>query len=293
MSNKRERRVVSYSELDALKQCPLKAHLQYTERWTSSEPSKALDMGKVFHNALENHYNKLKDEAEGKPADIGLTPEDAFLEAEENIMNPEWLETVRWMWEGYHEFYGSDPNWTVHEVESKEQLWLPTRTGRKSEIDVKTKIDLLVTAHDAGGGLWLVDHKTCKDLPKQKDLDFDDQFGLYVWMYRKKGIPVRGVIHNAVRTYKLKRDPQPLEERFKRTYTVRTDTELDNIARETYEWFSTQHKPVDGELPRRSTNPDTCGWRCSYTEACLMSRKGGDLHELLEDMGCTQDFTRH
>ena len=286
-----EGRIVSWSELDALKQCPLKHHLAYEERWTGPETSKALAIGSLFHKVMEAFYSERKYEQEDTPPGewLGETPHEIIAKYDGN---PEYAETVAWMFEGYVENYGDDKLWRVLGIEKQLMVPLPNRAGRKSKITLKGKVDLLIKDNSAGGGLWVVDHKTFSRPYQDKDLEFDDQFGLYIWGLRREGTNVRGVIHNGVRTSKLKREMTP-EERFKRTYTVRTDVELENIAREAYEWF--QKKPEHGPdgLPRRSTNSDTCGWRCSFTEACLMSRKGGDIRELLEDSGCVQDFTRH
>jgi hypothetical protein len=43
---------VSYSELDAIRQCRLKAHLAYKERWQPETISAALTRGKLFHAVM-------------------------------------------------------------------------------------------------------------------------------------------------------------------------------------------------------------------------------------------------
>jgi RecB family exonuclease len=273
-------RVVSYSEYDALRQCPLKHHLAYNERWTSPAVGKALQIGGLFHKILEAHY-KRKSRAKALTRAALLK-----ILAATPTTEDEYKETALWMYEGYVECYGADPQWEILGVEK--ELRVPLADG----LVLKGKVDLLIKDNSAGGGLWIPDHKTCSTLPKEKDLDFDDQFGLYVWGMRQEGVDIRGVIHNACRTGKLKRE-MTLEERFKRTYTARTQKELDTIARECAETFQRGLLPWPG-LPPRATDPDRCGWRCGFTEACLMSRKGGgDIRELLTDMGCAQDFTRH
>ena len=39
---------VSYSELDAIRQCRLKSYLSYHERWQPEKPSVALQRGGLF-----------------------------------------------------------------------------------------------------------------------------------------------------------------------------------------------------------------------------------------------------
>jgi hypothetical protein len=280
-------RVVSYSELDAIRQCGLKAYLAYGERWKPPTTGPALARGSLFHKVMEAHYTS------------GWTARsknvDAVLGTAE--LSDEEIALVRWVYEGYVECYGMDKDWEVLEVEHKVEDWLPMPSGKRSTFRLKGTIDLLVRDHSAGDGLWIVDHKTCKNLPKGKEIDFDDQMGLYVYLLRHKGIDVRGIIYNACRTDKLKRE-MTMDERFDRILTVRTDRELEIIAAEALTTFrdyytGLQRGSREGVMPPRSPNADTCRWRCSYTEACLSSRKGIDLRGLLEDMDYHKDPTRH
>lgn len=269
-------RVVSYSELDALRQCPLKHYLTYNRRWRTPVVSRALSIGSLFHEVLEEHYR------------CGRGKKEIERIAEDETIDMEHAETVGWIYAGYREQYGSDPDWEIIEVEKKFELPL----GRG--IRLKGRIDLLVEDSGAGGGLWIVDHKTGRELPKGKQLEFDDQFGLYMWLLKKSGLDVRGVIHNACRTYRLKREMK-LSERFMRTYTVRSDSELEVVAREAYDTFVRGLCPWPGQPPR-ATDPDRCTWRCNFSEACLMARKtepDRGIEELLEDMEAYRDTTRH
>jgi hypothetical protein len=157
-------------------------------------------------------------------------------------------------------------------------------------IQVEAKDGLYLTGADRG---YVVTHNTCRELPKQKALDFDDQFGLYIWLLRKQGLDVRGCIYNACRTNRLKRD-MTLDERFRREYTVRTDTELETMAAEALATFQNAYRGTKTDtLPPRSPDPDRCGWRCPFSEPCLMSRKGRDIHELLKEMDYVQSQVRH
>lgn len=262
-------RVVSYSEYDALRMCPLKHHLAYNRRWRMPDTSRALSIGSLFHEVMEAHYS-------GEPTTRVI---------DESEAKEEYRDTVEWMYAGYQECYGDDDNWKVIEVEKQFELPLGPN------LRIKGRIDLLVQDRATDDGLWVVDHKSCRELPKGKALEFDDQFGLYVWLLRNSGIDVRGVIHNACRTHQLKREMR-MDERFRRTHTIRQDRELDTIAREARQTFERGLIPWVGQPPR-ATDPDRCGWRCDFTEACLMARKGPDIEPLLEDMDAYRDETRH
>ena len=281
--------IVSFSELDAVRQCKFKHHLSYRERWRPETDALALSRGKVFHSVLENHYLKIK-AAQQTDAD---TYPDPFAVIEQSDLEDDQLDLLKWMYEGYLERYGLDPEWEILAVEQK----IEERLAPRSSFVLKGFVDLVVRDHSAGGGVFLIDHKTCRNLPKQRELDFDDQMGIYTWLLKKQWINVRGAQYSACRSNKLKR-PMSLDERFQRSLTTRTDTELEVMAQEALTTFRSaygvgQRGKAEGALPPRSPNPDTCGWRCPFVEPCLMSRKGRNIHELLPEMGFTQQHKRH
>lgn len=292
-------RVVSYSELDTYRQCRLKHQLAYVERWQPDEVAAALSRGKLFHEVLENHYQGLQATMGSKgKTDPEVYREDyqptinALLADTQSGSQTEEQELVEWIFDGYRDLYGLDKDWEILAVELAVEEWLPTPKGTRSSFRMKGKVDLLVKDHSTGGGLWVVDHKTCRNLPKsEKDIDLDDQMAIYIKLLRMGGLDIRGAIMNFCRTQKLVRPMDP-EERFRRMHTARTDIELDNIIREVYDTFREAYRPREGDPPR-SPNPDTCRWRCPFTEACLAGRKGGDTREILSETGYHQDFTRH
>lgn len=338
---------VSFSELDAYRQCRLKHQLAWIERWRQPEQEgSALSRGSAFHRILELHYAGVSDKLyaplyESEPA-LGLLarwkPGEPGPELPEGSMPPAtWLsvreilgierqaeprevaalvlksgmfydaytgvqteqqELLQWMYEGYVERYAMEDRteWEILAIEHPVALWLPTYQGRRSTIKLKGKIDLIVREKVAGG-IWIVDHKTCRNLPKGKDDDLDDQMGCYTYLLRRGGpdqrpIAVRGAIYNHVRTWRLKTREMDDNERFRRGYTVRTDTEIRTMAGEIWEQMRDAHKPRKRDAPR-SPDRERCGWKCDLTEPCLAGRKGYDMRGMLEDMGFVQDFERH
>lgn len=268
--------VGSWSEVDAARQCPHKWKLAFVERWSRDGGSEALKRGSSFHLVMEQHsLAQQRFQQSRRPDKDKLLAE--IVEARELILRPledgtederARGELVRWMHEGYLAHHGAVPEWEILHVEKAFEHWLPTPRGGRSNIRLRGRADLVVRWK---GRVWLVDHKTCKDLPRDKDLAFADQFGVYVWLLRRSGTPVFGVLHDAVRTLKLKTKVAPLEERFKRTPSYRTDAELDTIAVEAYETLAGAHSPRNrGE---RNPDEDRCGWRCDFTESCLHGRK--------------------
>lgn len=293
----------SYSELDTMRQCGHKHELAYVERWREPEVGPALMKGTLWHSVMETHYRAIWNwQVEGRPASVSTLRPDLFDRQLHNVVmdllyeqgqpRSDWSELIEWMYLGHLEHYGLDSQWKIVAVEHAPVMWLPTDRGGRSRFRLKMKIDLIV-AWD--GKLWIVDHKSGKDLPKDKELDIDDQFGLYTWGMRKLGKRVMGSCHSAARTQKNKdqtKNHQPLDERFKRSRLYRTDKELDTIAVEAYRTLLHGYRFKPGEAPR-SPNPDTCRWRCSFTEACLAGRKGLDERAMLIDLGFVQNFERH
>jgi hypothetical protein len=253
-----------------------------------------LSRGKVWHSCLEAHYKQKTTTLSGGGLSQTVDPADIISQSD---VSEDEQELLLWMWDGYLERYKDDGQWEVLQVEQRVEEWLRLPNGHRSTFKLKGFVDLLVRDHSAGGGLWIVDHKTCRELPKQRALDFDDQMGLYTLLLRRQGLDIRGAIYNACRSNKLKR-PMSLDERFQRSLTTRTDTELEVIAQEALTTYKSaygvgQRVKAGGSLPPRSPDPDRCGWRCPFTEACLMSRKGRDIRELLSETGFTQQHKRH
>lgn len=286
-------RVVSFSELDTFRQCPHKHELSYKERWTSTETSPALAKGKLWHLVMEEHYKALMSDG-CHPASLATAQvrvnkvlnEQTELGADEAI-----IDLIKWMYAGHVEMWGCDEGWTIKGVEHAGLIWLPTSTEHRSGFKLKMKIDLIILNEQSR--LYLVDHKSGQRLPGGKDLDLDDQFGLYSWGMQKLGAPVFGQLYNAARTQRNK-GPMLLEERFSRTPMMRTDKELETVAVEAWKTAKRAYSIKPGEA-ERNTNSDTCSWRCSYTEACLWGRKTGNADErkFLKDTGFVQNFNRH
>lgn len=287
--------VVSYSELDTFRQCPLKHLWAYKQRWKKDPGEDSpLTKGSAWHLMMETHYGVLR------------THPGALDEAREAVLpliadDPN-RDLLEWMYDGYVEHWGTDPDFKTLGLEIPFQVPLPTPEGKPSHYHIKGKIDRLMRSKRTGG-LWIEDHKSCSNLPTEFELQLDDQFGLYTWVLRELGHPVMGSVHSAARTTRNVGDfpnppkgkrPQRLDQRFNRTYLNRTDRELDNIARDAYAAARNAYPPKGKELPLYSSpDPRQCGWKCDYKEAHLMAREGIDPKRALKTLGFEQNFERH
>lgn len=270
---------VSYSELSTWRQCPHKHQLAYVERWQPPVEGAALTRGRVFHEMLAAHYRALRD---GVPLAARKEIDDILG----RVADEQAADLLRWMYEGYVECWGNEEweQWTVLEVEDQREVPLPTETGGHSVYALKMVADLLV--RDGKDRIWLVDHKTNADFPREVGLDLEDQFSLYAWGYQQLGVPVHGVVYNCIRTRRNKK-PMSGEERFRRLPMYRTRSQLENTALDA--WRTTR-RMRSARWTERATNSDTCQWRCPYTEPCLWGRKGGNEREFLVSAGFTQNL---
>jgi hypothetical protein len=321
---------VSWSEISTARQCPLKHQLSYIERWSKNpDVMSPLSKGTAWHLVMETHYKRLMEIQRTRPAGV-LVSERAILAScrekvsvliEDRIkpLSTDLADLIEWMYVGYLAEHGADKGWRVLAVEHFAECRLPTPRGRPSGFVLKMKIDLIVADVKAKPGpdgqplIWVVDHKSGKNLPKGKEMDLDDQFGLYTWGLNRLGKNVFGQIHNAARTERLVGETsawkakgyrpgaeQSLDARFARTRTYRTEPELHQVAIEAYLTMRARyadHRVLAkmGEDAARHTDTQTCKWKCDFLDPCLAGRKmGGDqMRDYLDAKGFRKDFDRH
>jgi len=296
--------VVSWSEISAFRQCPHKHWLAYVERWQPPTEAENLARGTLFHLVMEYHYQALRSLVMSKTAKgaAKLAHKAEYvrlmnlIEATlgvRDLSQTERQQLVLWMYQGYIEQYGDDASeWDVIDVERKEIVPLPHPSGGESRFHLKVKIDLV--ARFRKNQIWIWDHKTCSNLPQDKELELDDQLRLYGWTLRQMGVPVEGAVYNAVLTRKNKKSVQPLDARHFRAMMPFTDEELAMVAAEAY-WTAEKMWPLvedRSHIPERTPDPDTCRWKCDFTEPCLSSRRGGKSHGLLQAYGFKQSTFR-
>lgn len=312
--------VVSYSELDTFRQCPLKHALAYKQRWQKPpEQMSALSKGSLWHLVMEAHYTQIKAAQDAHEVDLRANVKgrsagwyqtramarvadgaaEVLKSARAAVMpllhdqgqQSEVQELIEWMYDGYVQQYGVDPEWRILEVEGRRELPLYDLGGRRSRFRLKSKLDLVVVNYAMDGAVWVVDHKSGRNLDQQKEIDLDDQFGLYVYLLRRSGVHVESALRNGARTQRNK-GPMLLSDRFKRQSMYRTEVELEAIARDAYLAARAAYsKAMD--LPYSSPNPDQCSWKCDFREVHVNARKGMPLQRLLTGAGFEQNFERH
>jgi RecB family exonuclease len=279
---------VSYSELDTARQCGFKHKKLYLERWHKpKDETTAAGRGTLWHQTLAAHYTAIKD---GEDAELAAKRELAAIRSKGT--DPDVCDLIEWMYEGHLEQWGHDQQWDILEVEHRFEVPLLNANGNRTRFKLKGYIDLVVRDRETDR-VWVVDHKSCGNLPKRLELDMDDQFGLYLWALGQLGMRPMGSIHSSARTKRNKVKPQPLNERFDRYYMARTPRELRTIALEALDTARWAHSKLNPH--ERSPRPDTCSWRCDLTESCLIARKNGEERgdRFLDDTGWTPGAPRH
>ena len=309
---------VSWSEIDTYRQCPMKHRLGYVERWQGPETAKR-DLGHKWHALQQRWRNTLMAE---RIDDVGRVMGkwlDAWMATEAGDDR----ELLTWMFAGYLEHWGTDPHWQPVATEYGAAIELPCppgheplldgtgRTARPVKVKLKSKIDLVVIDRSSvKDRLLVVDYKSSKNKPSEQEMERLDQFGLYVWLLRQIGRPAWGAVHDHARTQRNVKKPQPLDERFHRSYDWRGDDELAVIAAEAYATIRRAWQPVASTLsrtrkrpdvrrslpgrPERNPDADRCGWRCDFNQACFAARReaGDPLDSYMASFGFKRsDYT--
>lgn len=297
--------IVSYSELDTYRQCPLKHAILYGQRWTKPpKPGSALEKGSLWHKVLEEHYRVIKEYQDANSGKTLTAKQDkaALAEAWRRIEpmlydattgeQSEVQGLIQWMYEGHVQMWGADNDWKILGVEHQIITPLRNENGRRSRYHLKAKMDLVIL-HRSLGGRFVVDHKSGANLPTQMDLEIDDQFGLYTWAMREVGKKIQGTIHNANRTQRNK-SAMPLDTRMARTFLTRSEVELTNLALDAYRVARAAHPPKsERRAPYSAPDPRSCGWKCDIKEPHLLMRQGRPMAEVLHEYGFRVDRTRH
>lgn len=312
--------VISPSELDVMRQCPLRHSLLYGERWTKQidDESHPLAFGTLWHSVLEAHYRAIQRQQKAAHLQHGdwrkfdHDAAEGFACAEalkvlDTVKDPEVKALLAWMYNGHLDMWGIDPQWQIVAVEHGGEVALPGPAGFATPLTfrLKFKLDLVVKEE---GRFWIVDNKSCKDLPNRLNLDLDDQFGLYHWSGNRMGLKIFGTMHSAARKLQLKGDkdgssPADLANRFRRTPLTRGKEELDTIALEAWQVANERYTGLQQviEMKRlglnieapRHPSPMQCGWKCDFTEACIAGRKGIDMRDYIHRKGYRKDRSRH
>jgi hypothetical protein len=294
--------VIRHSELAAFRECPLKHKLAWVDGWWSPEreANGKRELGQIWHEVLKIRYQHIRDCAvQGVPPN-----EDELQELVADtieVTNPEQTETLWWMYDGYVEKYGLDPELEVLSVEERLKVPFHDEDDKPLVIEVdgvrrpilySWTTDLLARIRSMRG-VFVVDHKSTGQPLGQMDIDLFDQFGLYTVAWQRLGEKVRGQLVNQVKTKRLKR-PMTLSERYDRKYSIRTPAELRAIELDAVDTIYAMLSPRNRRRPYSVPDPRSCGWKCDFKEPHLRLRRNTDprkVNGILKSFGLERGAT--
>lgn len=282
---------VSYSQISTFRQCPLKWELQSLERLRPPTDKPQLVLGQAVHRVLEAHYNILAHGAANGWSTDGMAEaaRDAAVFTIERLLAdglPDDLaERVGWIYDGYANRYGIDPEWEILGVE--QEIDVPMYRGGGGVVRFTGRIDLVVRER-ATGRIWVVDFKTgagkdASGAAWTREQDLDDQFGLYQQALTHKvptrdRLPVFGTIYALIRSDRLQRS-MTQDERFNRLRMFRSEQTLEAIWGDAILTARAMGRVRTGWVAGRPTysapDPTQCRWRCSFVDAHLLARATG------------------
>lgn len=190
------RTISTHSMLKTFRRCPKQAEFKYIHRLKPKRLGAPLKRGTWIHLLLEVYYKALKDGAKRKDAEAAMWEAHQRLSKDFNNMFDE-----------EKDYYGDLPSeifklmksylwhyrehdWKVLEVEFVLEATLPDGAIFRAKVDVLVEDQF---------GVWIVDHKSHKSLPRMEYRILDAQSADYVWAAIKNGIPAQGHIWNYLR----------------------------------------------------------------------------------------------
>jgi hypothetical protein len=178
-------RISTHSMLKTFRRCPKQAEFKYVHRLKPKRLGSPLKRGTWVHALLEAHskgqdWRKVHDHYTKLFNEMFDEEKDYYGDMPREIMT---------IFKSYLWHYKNDP-WEYLDAEFQLEATLPDGTVYRGKVDALIRNQF---------GLWLVDHKTHKTLPR---LDFrllDSQSALYLWAAQENGLKVNGFIWNYIR----------------------------------------------------------------------------------------------
>lgn len=182
---------ISNSKAKTWRRCPKKYEFKYEMELRPKRKSVQLERGSWLHDLLQHHY----DGEDWKTRHKELTEEfyNLFEEEREDLGDLP-TECGRIMRAYLRTYKHEDSRFRVVDSELDEIYPLPN--GLKIHVIVDLIWEDLVD-----GGLWIVDHKTRKNIGDDTSMLLDPQLTVYYYILEQMGyLPLKGVIYNEICT---------------------------------------------------------------------------------------------
>jgi hypothetical protein len=302
-------RYVTQSELRSFKKCPLAWQLSVVEGLSPMPGMVTLkrDRGTIWHAQLEARYLSLKDgfsvnSAETLKRVLERLNHEFEIRPGQDVAASDEFALQRWMYDDYARVYAGDDRYTVVGVEEAFEFPFPVEGA--PEMVITGRIDLeveetLETGPEAGRvvrRIW--DHKTVGQRDVSKDgyimeMLFEDQFPLYQAAKRRLGEPVDGVIYDACRTDRLKREMLDSERFIRHLIDYPAET-LDTVWEDNRMAAQALVRAEQTGEVYSAPNARTCGYSCDFNRVHIEGRATGRSYvEIAKGYGFTQAVDRY
>lgn len=203
-------RITTHSMLKTFRRCPKQAEFKYYHRLKPKLLGSPLKRGTWVHALLEA-YHKGED---WKDVHKRYSHEFSKLFDEEKDFYGDMPTEIYTIMQSYMWHYKNDP-WEWIDAEFQLEAKLPDGTIYRGKVDALIRNQF---------GLWLVDNKTHRTLPKLSFRLLDAQSALYIWAAWENNIPVQGFIWNYLR-WKAPTVPKMVD-KGRRLTNVNVDTDF-------------------------------------------------------------------
>jgi hypothetical protein len=171
--------------LKTFRRCPKQAEYKYHHRLKPKRLGSPLKRGTWVHALLEAYH--MGEDWRDVHAKLSHQFNQMFDE-EKDFYGDMPTEIFKVM-ESYIWYYKNDP-WEWVDAEFQLEAEFPDGTIYRGKVDSLIRNQF---------GLWLVDHKTHKTLPKSNFRLLDAQSALYLWAARENGLKINGFIWNYIK----------------------------------------------------------------------------------------------
>lgn len=184
--------IISQSMVKSFRRCQREFYYKNVEHLVPKRPKPPLIYGTIVHEILEFHLTGGK-RWQGILEQYRTTMKNLF-EVERETYG-DMLENIERTMTSYFQWYSKEPLKPVKIGGQATEVKLQAKLSKY--ITMEGKLDFIGKSED--GRVWLVDHKTCRDLPRD-DLRYSDiQSAVYTVLLQRAGVEVDGVCWNYIR----------------------------------------------------------------------------------------------
>lgn len=247
---------VRISEVSTLTLCERKWWYRYAEG--ADEFSPAMTLGTLLHAWVQEWWV-----TPGGYRDIDFAKVLARIpEDRQDLITEEIRSTAEWLLLRYdHVYQPTHHEWTVEGIEVEMEVDLGGGLLAQGRAD-------LFVYHKPTKLLFLDETKSMNDWRRLETLTVDPQVTHYYALARRSGYDIEGVLYDAIRTYRWKRDPHPPEDSFQRIYLDRTEDQVTQGYLELQAFADRRTALEDqGAGPLRSISDRNCSW-CAFKARC-------------------------